>query len=262
LFHRSVKIFFAQLKFMDYSAVANQFTQTKLAAQAGNIAALNKLKISYFNGESPGIEIDSAVSHLRDESRKGDPDAQYTLGQFYYYAIGVRQDSDQAVNFWQKAAERGLPEAQNSMGQACSSLNIGGRMNHSEAVSWFVKAADQGHVEAISNLAGHLWAGKGIKMDKAEGVKLWKRAADSGDAHAATMVGRCYANGDGVDKDAAEAIMWFEKAKLHGDSSADEKIKNVKKGKDPHGGGSGCLAVMLVPASAASFGWFLYHIII
>jgi len=246
---------------MDYSAIANQFSQTKLDAQAGNIVALNKLKISYFNGESSSIDIEIALSHLRGQSSKGDPDAQYTLGQFYYYAIGVRQDSVQAVNFWRKAAEQGLPEAQNSMGQACSILNIGGQMNHAEAVSWFAKAADQGHVEAISNLARQLWAGQGIKMDKAEGVKLWKRAAESGDAHGATMVGRCYANGDGVEKDSAEAIRWFEKAKSLGDSSADEKIKNVKEGKDPLGGGSGCLALMLVPASVASFGWFLYHII-
>ena len=173
----------------------------------------------------------------------------------------MSQDSDQAVKFWRKAAEQGLPEAQHSMGQACSFLNIGGQMNHSEAVSWFAKAADQGHIEAISNLARQLWAGEGITMDKAEGVKLWKRAADAGEAHAATMVGRCYANGDGVEKDAAEAIRWFEKAKSLGDSSADEKIKNVKAGKDPLGGGSGCLALMLVPASAASLGWFVYHII-
>jgi len=246
---------------MDYSAITNQFTQTKLAAQAGDVAALNKLKISYFNGESSVISIDTALSHLRDESRKGDPDAQYTLGQFYYYAIGVRQDSDQAVYFWRKAAEQGLPEAQYSMGQACSILNIGGQMNHSEAVRWFIKAADQGHIEAVSNLARQLWAGEGIKMDKTEGIKLWKRAADSGVAHAATMVGRCYANGDGVEKDAVEAIRWFEKAKSLGDSTADEKIKNVKAGKDPLGGGSGCLALMIVPAATISLGWFVHHII-
>jgi TPR repeat protein len=138
---------------MDHSSISNQFTQTKLAAKAGDVAALNKLKISYFNGEHPFIDIDSAVSHLRDESRKGDPEAQYTLGQFYFYAIGVSQDSDQAVKFWRKAAEQGLPEAQHSMGQACSFLNIGGQMNHSEAVSWFAKAADQGHIEAISRIS-------------------------------------------------------------------------------------------------------------
>ena len=46
---------------------------------------------------------------------QGDAYAQHNLGNCYLNGDGLRQDKEEAVKWWRKAAEQGLADAQNNM---------------------------------------------------------------------------------------------------------------------------------------------------
>ena len=66
----------------------------------------------------------------------------------------MKKDIEEAVKWWQKAAEQGYAEAQYNMG-ICYYSGTGITRDYTEAVKWYRKAAEQGYVlaeEALSRL--------------------------------------------------------------------------------------------------------------
>ncbi|WP_305801890.1 tetratricopeptide repeat protein, partial [Thiolapillus sp.] len=75
------------------------------------------------------------------------------LGLMYANGRGVRQDFKEAVKWYQKAAEQGLPKAQVNLGLMYGE-GQGVRQDFKEAVKWYRKAAEQGLTEAQIILGG------------------------------------------------------------------------------------------------------------
>ncbi len=126
---------------------------------------------------------------------------------------------------WKIMGERGNPEAQYNFGwylyQSATSVE-----DEQEALSWFDKAAQQGVAEAQFALATMLERGKGMEKGVEKGVekgaekgvetlqiqqaRYWYRqAADAGLAAAQHNLGTMYARGDGVAVDDERAFQWF-----------------------------------------------------
>ena len=61
---------------------------------------------------------------VHESREQGLANAQYNLGQCYYYGTGVLQDYKQAVYWYTKAAEQGYARAQYSLG-VCNSNGDG-----------------------------------------------------------------------------------------------------------------------------------------
>ena len=61
--------------------------------------------------------------------------------------IGIAKDSAKAVEWFQKAAEQGDADSQNSLGY-CLHNGIGIAKDAAKAVEWFQKAAEQGQAPA------------------------------------------------------------------------------------------------------------------
>lgn len=70
----------------------------------------------------------TTLESLRHNAEQGDPVAQFALGARYAQGDGVKQD-------------------------------------YQEAVRWFTKAAEQGHVVAQATLGAYYWAGRGVQQD-------------------------------------------------------------------------------------------------
>ena len=75
---------------------------------------------------------------------------QHSLGCMYETGRGVEQN-EEAVKWFQKAAEQGNATAQYILGVAYAE-GKGVEQDYKEAVKWFQKAAEQGHAEAQENL--------------------------------------------------------------------------------------------------------------
>ncbi len=80
-------------------------------------------------------------------------------------------------------------------------------MDVAEAVNWYRKAADQGLAQAQCKLGECYYSGWGVEKDEAEAVNWYRKAADQGLAEAQYKLGRCYYSGRGVEEDMKEAVV-------------------------------------------------------
>lgn len=133
--------------------------------------------------------VTEGVQYYTLSANNGYVRAQYEIGNFYQYGTyGLLKDPVKAVEFYQKAAAQGHPEAQNNLGQMLyNGYYAGGKMiaDAKEAVRWFTEAAKQGCALAMFNLGTCFYNGHGTirLMDAAR--KWWTDAAERGHAPAA-----------------------------------------------------------------------------
>ena len=96
---------------------------------------------------------------------------------------GYEQDTKKALEYFQKAADLGQPDAQYEMGAAYESgLNCG--QDNAKAFCYYLQSAKQKNLAQI--IGGHHW-----------------------DYRAQLATGMCYMNGKGVKKNFVEGIAWL-----------------------------------------------------
>jgi len=95
-------------------------------------------------------------------------EAQYNLGEIFYYGRGVNQDYAKARYWYERAAYQGDADAQNNLGLLYLK-GQGVKKDEGDAYKWFKKAAEQGNELAKQNLS---LIPNYIKIiyDKAEGI--------------------------------------------------------------------------------------------
>lgn len=162
------------------------------------------------------------VQELWDDAKAGNPDAQTTLGTYYWRGFGVKRNRKTAIKWWKIAAEQGHSDALGRLGLAYM-LGNGVEKDKCEAVRLWRIAADQGFAPAQFRLGLSYFQGDGIAQDKDEALRLWKLAAEQGYGQAKVTIGKTYYDGDGVRQDYKEAVKWFNdspywlgKCYLHG----------------------------------------------
>jgi hypothetical protein len=69
----------------------------------------------------------------------------------YTSGLGVAKNDEEAVSWYRKAAEQGLPEAQFELGTLYS-VGRGVTRDSAEAIFWYRRAAAQGHPDAQQQL--------------------------------------------------------------------------------------------------------------
>lgn len=86
-----------------------------------------------------------------EEANKGDAFTQNCLGNLYHNGYGVTVDNEQAIIWYQKAAEQSYADAQYSLAHMYYS-GIGIEKNLDIARKLMQKAADQDHTKAINDI--------------------------------------------------------------------------------------------------------------
>lgn len=125
------------------------------------------------------------IQAIRKLAEKGDAWSQLNLGAAYDNGLGVKRDVDQALYWYQKAAEQGLAQAQFNLAH----LLVSEEISTVAAAEWMQKAAEQ----------------------------------DMPDAQ--YLMGVIYSEGIGVDVDDDKAVMWLKKAIAHGQKEAEKYLK-------------------------------------
>jgi uncharacterized protein len=119
-----------------------------------------------------------AAEFWRPLAEKGDPGAQYLLGDLYAEGKGVERNDATAFMWYQRAANQGEPRAQYNLG-ASYAEGAGVRKSDVDAAKWFQRAANQGMPFAQLNLGLLYAAGNGVPQDNVEAFK-WLELAFSG----------------------------------------------------------------------------------
>src|SRR5260221_11377178 len=78
------------------------------------------------------------------------------------------------------------------------------------ALKWYVKAADGGLPEAKYVVGRKLLTGEDIKEDHPKAITYLLAAADAGVPHARAWLGLAYYHGWGTPKNLVEAYVWLE----------------------------------------------------
>ena len=107
-----------------------------------------------------------------------------------------------AVEIWTKAASRSVvvPETQFNLGICYEG---GGGVPHDikKAFEWYEKAAEQGMPKAELRIGVMYYFGNGVPKDVSKAAKWYEKAAAHGDPNAQVFIGNCYEYGEGVPKD-------------------------------------------------------------
>jgi len=135
------------------SIASKTFEETKAKAEKGDTAAQLLLSVYYFNGLGVTKNAPEGVRWMCKAAEGGIPFAQEALGEMYDKGVGgMPQDYAEAVNWYRKSADQGNAMAQNSLG-VCYIIGKGVPKDYVEAYKWFNLALAQGFEAAKNNLS-------------------------------------------------------------------------------------------------------------
>jgi hypothetical protein len=162
------------------------------------------------------IGVDKHLAKLQRAANRGDPDAQYSLGRAYYGGSGIPVDDVEAVKWFHKSADQGNANAQFCLGSAYLWGNHGLPINYAEAIKWLKKAADQRHYRAewLHDVA--YCQNRGVPKDYTEAASWYRKSAEQGDHICQYMLGLALEKGEGIPRDYNEAYMWLNLSASNG----------------------------------------------
>lgn len=235
------------------------------AATQGFTPAVQALSQVYVNTSGPFHDTEKAIQILIPSAEAGDPYSQFYLAEAYerrsVNSKGLIVGNDEiAMEWYEKAAQKGLQEAQARMGGFYYySHGDQRRSDFERAEPWFRLAAQQGNTDAMVKLARCLTAGPSTsEVQKAEaihwlelstssgnddgkklleairdGIRLGQssvstrqnvaehtRKAQEGNVDSMILVAQAYWKGEGVRIDRKLASDWFHSAAEKGNGHA------------------------------------------
>ena len=140
-----------------------------------------------------------AFALYKQSAEEGYHWAQYHLGALYQFGNGVQQNLEEAVNWYQKAANQGNDNA---------------------------KKAIQGCAEELCGVADHYRN----QEDYAKALILYQQSAEVGYHWSQVNLGHFYRYGHVVDKSLETAMCWYQKAAVQGNAHAINAIKECTEG--------------------------------
>jgi uncharacterized protein len=129
----------------------------------------------------------TAVRLLEPLAQAGNALAQLRLANLYYHGHGVRESDALALQWFQRAANQGLAEAQFQLGNMHAyglAPAGGGEDPQRQAARWYFEAARQGHAQAQYSLGILFLTGSGVVQSVPHARKWIGRAAAQGHADA------------------------------------------------------------------------------
>lgn len=133
----------------------------------------------------------AAVRLLEPLAQRGDATAQLRLALLHYHGHGVRESDALALQWFERAARQGLPEAQYHLGNMYA-YGLAGLPAEADgarlAAQWYFEAARRGHAEAQYSLGILFLTGSGVEQSAAEARRWIGQAAAQGHADAAAYL--------------------------------------------------------------------------
>jgi uncharacterized protein len=194
-------------------------------AAAPNLSSVKTEKDLYLGDFQKGLiafnngQYLAAIKEWTPLGHAGDPSAQYNLGQMSYRGLGVPQEFNTAIKWFNKAAEQAHKEAQFNLG-VMNEFGHGTPPDAKAAFKWYLLSAQQGLSNAQKNVGNLYEHGIGVSKDYQKAIKWYKLAAEQRHPEATLNLGILYANGKGVPLDNKKAFVWFKLAAELGDADA------------------------------------------
>ena len=122
------------------------------------------------------------LAETRRYAEEGVADAQFSLGEYYYYGTGDASDMNIAIFWFAKAAAQGHVDAQYMLGHIFE-FGECEKVDYKIAKAWYEMAAKQGHSGAQFHLASlYRMRNNGIENNSKLAFKWMLKAAEEGGA--------------------------------------------------------------------------------
>eukprot|EP00298_Acanthocystis_sp_HF-20_P030398 c9539_g1_i1.p1 GENE.c9539_g1_i1~~c9539_g1_i1.p1 ORF type:complete len:157 (-),score=56.46 c9539_g1_i1:58-528(-) len=142
-------------------------------------------------------------------------DAQFKIGDIFYFGLGVETNYEEAMKWYLKAANQNHSEAQKTVGHIYEG-GFGVKQSYKEAMKWYLKSANQGDIGAKKKIGEMHEYGFGVEKNYEEALKWYIKVSDQqDDAQLDYEIGLKYFRGKTwscFKTDENEAIKWFMRA--------------------------------------------------
>lgn len=195
------------------------FQPTSLASPSALVTAAPKFLVDPATvGEVPAV----VPAPLRQAALAGDATAIYEIASRASDGRGMPQDMILAIHLYERAAQAGLPPAQERLAMLLEK-GIGIGRDPKQAALWYERAAQGGNIRAMHNLATLLASGSNGKPDYAAALRWYGEAAEAGLKDSQFNMGVLLARGIGTKQDLPKAYKWFALVAAQGDADAIKK---------------------------------------
>lgn len=182
-----------------------------IAAEKGVVQAQKIVSQEYLWGDSFEKDYEKARVWMEKAALKGDPDAQVSLGRYYISDFGY-DDDQKAFDWFMKAAEQGYAEAERIVGLSYINDFCVAR-DESKCNMWLGRAVEHGDVEAKMSLGVNYIEGIGGAKRIFDGLRLLEEAATEGFHNAQIRLAIIYYKGiEGLSPDYSKAKQFAELA--------------------------------------------------
>lgn len=197
------------LNFNCLFAQENNFETVKNFALKGDSIAQFNLGLLYYRGQDD-VETNKveALNWFEKSAIKGYPEAQFVTFIMYLNGEGAPKDMDKAFEWCKKSASNGHPKGQHNL---ANFYNKGIVVEKSEekAFYWCKKSAEQGYERAQNELGIRYFNGEGVARDLGLSFYWLKKSAEQNNPQSQYYCGKFYFEGTGVPKSESKAIYWL-----------------------------------------------------
>jgi hypothetical protein len=145
-------------------------------------------------------------------------------------SLPAMSQADGLFDFQMTLAKKGNPEAEFKVGEMYET-GFGVKQDMKEAESWIKKAAEKGHETANFKLLYWDLEKNGVTSSNKAGLDSLQAKANEGNPQAQYYVGKMYSRGVGLKKDPDKAIEWLNKAAFVGVLEAEREMVVVREAK-------------------------------
>lgn len=199
-----------------------------LGCDTNNPEALFEMGLRIYGSTHDKKEIKRAIDYIEKAAYVGYPEAQLWVAEHYESGKNYPKNYRQSYLWCKKAADQGQPRAQYFL----SLLYIAGRGvsgNSAQSAYWCTVSADNKYPPAMTRIGTLYQQGLGVPQSKREAIQWFWRGALYNDSDAQYHLGLCYDKGDGVRENTVEAYKWMNISASQGNAQALSMRQKIQK---------------------------------
>jgi uncharacterized protein len=175
------------------------------------------------NPQKPFYNPGKSLSIYNKLATLGNGEAMNGLGIMYSKGLGITQNDQAALVWFEKAANSGYGNAYYNWATMVKN-GVGTTQDFKKAYEIYKRGADQLFSSAMYGQGFMLYKGLGCTQNYDQAFKLFAKSANMNDKGAMYMKGLCYRNGYGITRNIDSARYWLNKAAKLGYQFAKDEL--------------------------------------
>ena len=196
-------------------------------ARTGDVQAQYDLAYWYYNGEN-GLPLNykAARKWYKVAADAGNVGAMQELGIMLWHGQGGEPDKKYAIELWRNSAEKGYLMSLNSLGRAYLD---GEFRDYDKALKCLRESADKGLIWSMNDLGNIYQQGVVVEQDLKTAYDWYLKSAMAGDAAAQWAVARMNEIGEGVPVNLEDSEKWYLSAAGLGHADSKDAYLRVRR---------------------------------